>query len=88
MKKNYSVTRDFWDGPILRVVGESLVLTADQAKYLGNRIEEAQPDRRARAKRGPKRKVCVLVPSDRRARAKRAIASDITPPPSGSETQE
>lgn len=68
MKRNYIVTRDFWDGPILRVVGESLVLTADQAKYLGNRIEEAQPDRRARAKR--------------------AIASDITPPPSGSETQE
>lgn len=51
MTKTYTVTRDFWDGPTLRVVGNSLVLTDDQAKYLGNRIEEAKPPRPARAKR-------------------------------------
>ena len=53
MSKSYTVTRDFWDGPILRSVGEPLVLTDGQAKYLGNRIEETKPARPARTKNVP-----------------------------------
>lgn len=63
MKKTYIVTRDFWDGPILRTIGETLALTDDQAKYLGNRIEEARPSRPARGKRAVAPEVATQ-PSD------------------------
>lgn len=50
MSKTYTVTREFWDGPILRHPGEPLTLTDDQAKYMGNRIGEPKASRPARAK--------------------------------------
>lgn len=39
-KKDYVVTTEFWDGPVLRQVGDPISLSASQAKYMMDRVQE------------------------------------------------
>lgn len=51
-KKDYVVTCEFWDGPVLRQVGDPLTLSDAQAKYMTDRVQE-QSVQKPRMRRDP-----------------------------------